>query len=348
MKKLLIILFILHGFFLAAEVVVELQDDIGDDYGDGNVTYPEHAMFTDGLFDIENFRIEDAGNYYRFIIRIRGKVDFVEYDEFKYKYGIPDDFIFPLVQIYIDTDHQMNSGLTETIFGTNVTISPASAWERAVIFSAMPENFKASIKRNQEVLLPRITVPDKMKISSDKRELSVRVSKNYLGQIQPEWGFAVMMFCHDVTTTVKKNNYTMEIKSSASLFNFGGGHGTLYFRYNPNVIDLITPSFRSQKKILHDYDVENKTYAIIDAVYPFDSKLRSAETVGVVKQVSEEKVVVNLGTDQGVVKGTKLIIENKYIVEVQDVFPELCIANFTGEDDIYDIKEGMQVRIWQE
>lgn len=338
----------IQTFFLAAEVLIELQDDIGDDYGDGKVTYPEHTMFTEGLFDMESFRIEEVGNYYKFVVRIRGKVDYVEYDEFGYKYGIPDDFIFPLVQIYIDTDHKMNSGLTETINGTNVTIAPESAWERAVVFSSLPQKFRASIQRNQEVFLPRIAVPDKIKISSDKQEISVKISKNFLGKIQEDWGFAVMMFCHDVTTTVKKNNYTMEIKASSSLFNFGGGHGTLYFRYNPNVIDMITPPFQSQKKILHDYDVENKTYVVVEAVYPFGSKLRSNETIGEVKQVSEDKVVVDLGTDQGVEAGTKLIIENQYIVEVQDVFPGLSIASFTSEDDIYEIKAGMKVRIWQE
>jgi carbohydrate-binding DOMON domain-containing protein len=348
LKKIFVFLIICFSLSLFGKVILQLQDEVGDDYGDGNVIYPEHPMFTPGLFDIESFRIEENGDFYSFIIRIRGKVDYVDYAEFQYKYGIPEDFIFPLVQIYVDTDHVRDSGNLETLYGTNVTLSRESGWEKAVVISAMPGKFQKKIEHYHPVWSNRIFVPEKIHLSSDRKEIGVRISKSDFGEIKPSWGFAVLMFCHDVTSTTRKNIFVMEVKSSSSLFTFGGGHGALYNRYNPNVIDMIVPPFQVQKKILHNYDVENKTLAVIEAVYPFGSHVASNEITGEVRQISDQKVVINLGSEQGVQKGTKLIIDSRFLVQVEDVFPKLSIAKFTDEQAIYQVREGMQVRIWEE
>lgn len=334
--------------FLWCDIILKLDDDKKDDFGDGNVTYPEHPMFTPGIFDITQFRIEDMGDYYNFIVRVRGKIDYVKFDEYEYRYDMPAEFIFPLVQIYIDTDHVQGSGIMETIMGVNATINEESAWEKAVVFTSMPKRFQLRMEQFQAPLLNRVDFPPKIYLSKNKKEISVRVSKEFLGEIQPDWGYTILMLGHDVASSVKKNVFTMEVKSTSSLFTFGGGHGALVNRYNSNIIDMIIPQFKSQKRILKNYSVEEKKLAEIGAVYPTNTKMKSTLVKGEVKQISSDKVVINLGAKQGVESGTKLIIDSKYIVEVDDVFPELCMAHFTNSDDADVIEQGMKVTIWKE
>ncbi|HPR18273.1 MAG TPA: glucodextranase DOMON-like domain-containing protein [Candidatus Cloacimonadota bacterium] len=347
-KNLVFVLFLLASLLWSGTVVVQFNDDLNDDYGDGNVAYPEHPMFTPGIFDIEQFRLEDAGNHYDFIVKVRGKIDYVQFDEYKYRYDIPDDFIFPLVQIYIDTDRLENSGITETITGVNAAITSESAWEKAVVFSAMPEKFRMKIQKLQPAYASRVAVPDKIYLSKDKTEMRVEVSKEFMGKVQPEWGYTVLMLGHDVTSSIKKNIYAMEVKSTASQFDFGGGHGALLKRYNSNIIDLIEPPFQSQKKILAAYDADEKKLTKVGAVYSHNSKEKAVRITGEVKQVSAEKVVINLGSLQGIAKGTQMIIASHYVVEADDVFPELCLAHFIDTGDADKIEIGMKAEIWKE
>ena len=342
------ILLLLTSFLWSQLTVIQLDDDINDDYGDGNVSYPEHPMFTPGIFDITGFRIEDKDEHYSFVIGIRGKIEYVSYEEFRYRYDIPDSFILPLIQVYIDTDKRRNSGITETIAGANLTVQQDSGWERAVVFTSMPRRFKLQTEHYQPHLVSRIFFSERIHRSADRKELRVDVPKTFLGEIQPHWGYLVLMLAHDFASNLKKNIYTIEVQSTASQFNFGGGHAGLFGRYNSNVIDLIVPPFTSQKKILKNYDIKAKTYAVAEAVYPHKTELATETVSGLVKQVSADKVVVNLGARQGVDKGTKLIIASRYVVEVDDVFPELSIAHFTNEADAEEIEPGMEAKIWQD
>lgn len=163
---------------LGADILVQLDDATGDDYGAGKVVYPEHPMFTPGLFDIDQFRIEDAGDNYLFVVRVKGKVQPVDFSEFEYRYNIPDDFIFPLVQIYIDTDHTMDAGITQTLAGVNAVIAPESAWERAVVFTSLPQRFKIQTEHFHSPYVSRIYFSPKIHISRDGHEMKVSVPKS--------------------------------------------------------------------------------------------------------------------------------------------------------------------------
>ncbi len=342
------LIFLLTSFLWSQSAIIQLDDEINDDHGDGNVSYPEHPMFTPGIFDITGFRIEDKGDNYSFVIGVRGKIEYVNYEEFHYRYDIPDDFILPLIQVYIDTDRRQNSGITETIAGANLTIQQDSGWERAVVFTSLPRRFKLQTEHYQPHLVSRIHFSERIHRSANRQELRVDVPKAFLGKIQPHWGYLVLMLGHDFASNLKKNVYTIEVQSTASQFNFGGGHGGLISRYNSNVIDMIVPPFQAQKKILKNYDQKEKTYAVAEAVYPLKKEVFTEIVSGTVKQVSADKVVINLGARQGVGKGTKLIIASRYVVEVDDVFPELSIAHFTIKADADEIEPGMEAKIWQD
>ncbi|MBN1327484.1 MAG: hypothetical protein JW996_06005, partial [Candidatus Cloacimonetes bacterium] len=52
-----IILFLLIFCWISvqADILVELTDPAGDDYGTGSIRYPENPMFVEGIFDLLKF-----------------------------------------------------------------------------------------------------------------------------------------------------------------------------------------------------------------------------------------------------------------------------------------------------
>ncbi|MCD6181115.1 MAG: hypothetical protein J7K89_01900 [Candidatus Cloacimonetes bacterium] len=346
--------FLITGFFIVmtclwgADILVQLDDATGDDYGAGKVVYPEHPMFTPGLFDIDQFRIEDAGDNYLFVVRVKGKVQPVDFSEFEYRYNIPDDFIFPLVQIYIDTDHTMDAGITQTLAGVNAVIAPESAWERAVVFTSLPQRFKIQTEHFHSPYVSRIFFSPKIHISRDGHEMKVSVPKKFLGTLHPDWGYTVLMLGHEPGMTVKKSIYVMEVKSTASLLGFGGGDAGLVSRYNTNIIDMIAPLNFSQESTLRNYSAENKTLAVIHGVYPHPSALKGRSVAGVVKQIADEKVVINLGSEQGLQVGDLLLVDNAVVVVVDQLFPQLCMAHCRTAADASKLTQGLKVVPWHE
>ena len=349
MKKIYTFLFLIILLqIIYADILFELEDPSGDDYGAGNIIYPEHPMFEKGIFDIVSFKVSLEKDYYIFSLTFAKKIKPVEHHEFKYNYSLPDDFILPLVHIYIDEDHIEESGFVETIFGTNVNISPENAWERAVVFSSLSERYRGALKKKQPEFEKRTIIPDKIYISKNKKELSVKVPVSFLGEFSQDWGFTILVMSHDFSQTVFKNIYIREVKSTANQFNFGGGNGDLFKNYDPNIIDYIPPLFQKQKIILKDYDKENRKFTTVYAVYPLVSKVKEQSVIGEVKQISEDKVVINLGSNNGVTENSELLINSRITVIAKDVFPELTIAAFINSEDWKDIEIGMKVTVLKE
>jgi hypothetical protein len=347
-RFLLLVCLLGSTLLFGTDILLQLDDPLGDDYGAGSVVYPEHPQFTPGLFDIDQFRIEDGGDAYLFTIRVKGTIKPVDFDEFDYRYDIPDDFVFPLIQIYIDTDHCMDSGIRETLAGVNVTIAAESAWERAVVFTALPHRFKIQTEHFHSPWVPRIYFSPKLHRSRDAHELQMKVPKEFLGELHPDWGYTVLMLGHEPGMTVKKSIYVMEVQSTASLLGFGGGDAALVKRYNPNVIDMIAPLNHAQEAVLKSYDAESKTLAEVYAVYPQPSAIKGRVSSGVIKQISGNKLVINLGSDHGLQKGDLLLVNDTWVVVVDDVFPQLCMAHSRSSEDASNLKQEMKVTLWHE
>ncbi len=111
---------------------------------------------------------------------------------------------------------------------------------------------------------------------------------------------------------------------------------------------MIVPLASKQEFILNSYDIKAKKYAVIPAVYPFSSKVKGDALAGEVKQVTDEKVVINLGSENGIETGTKLMIDSRIVVLAEDVFPQLTIAVFSQTNDWQSVSEGMKARIIKE
>ena len=94
--------------------------------------------------------------------------------------------------------------------------------------------------------------------------------------------------------------------------------------------------------MLNNFSKEEKTLAQVSAVYPFKSELKENLNVGSVKQISQDKVVINLGSLNNILVGDALLIDNKITVIARDVFPELTIAEFENEADWQKVENGMK------
>lgn len=156
------------------------------------------------------------------------------------------------------------------------------------------------------------------------------------------------MLGHEPGMTVKKSIYVMEVKSTASLLGFGGGDAGLVSRYNTNIIDMIAPLNFSQESTLRNYSAENKTLAVIHGVYPHPSALKGRSVAGVVKQIADEKVVINLGSEQGLQVGDLLLVDNAVVVVVDQLFPQLCMAHCRTAADASKLTQGLKVVPWHE
>ncbi len=331
-----------------SELLFEFNDPAGDDYGNGEVVYPENPIFTKGIFDIISFKLFQEANFYIFSITVNCKIEPVTYHEFVYNYSLPEDFILPLIHIYIDMDHQDGSGFIESIQGAKVQIANECAWEKAVVFSSISQRYYTTLKSSQKNIINRVMIPDEINISKDKREILVKIPVSKLGEISEQWGFTVLMMGHDFSQTIKKNIYVLEVKSTASQFNFGGGDKGIFKSYSSNVIDMLTPYDKNQKTMLNSYDKKKGEYATVHAIYPLGSIVKKKSISGIVKHISEEKVVVNLGAVDGVIKGSHLIIDSRIVIIATDVFPELTIAEFLNKDDWQKIEINMPVSKWKE
>lgn len=349
MKKIVITSYIILviSVLLNADVLFNLDDPMGDDYGKGTVIYPDNPMFDEPIFDLLSFELSERGELYIFNFTFAAKIKPVDHAEFQYSYDLPDDFILPLIHIYIDKDHVMNSGFNQTIYGTNILLDETSGWEKAVVIASMPKRYAGELERLQPEIHRSTTVTAPV-LSRDRKTISASVPKRNLGEINEDWGFAVLVMSQDFSQTIRKNIYIREVKTTASQYDFGGGDSNILKDYDPNVIDLLVPLGKDQKFILNSYDKTAKKYAEVAAVYPYASALKGEELVGEVKQVTAEKVVINLGSENGIEIGSRLMIDNQIVVTAEDVFPQLTIAVFTGTEQWQNVAEGMQVRIIKE
>jgi carbohydrate-binding DOMON domain-containing protein len=347
--KIALIILLMIPTLLIAELLFEITDIVGDDHGAGNVEYPEHPMFTKGLFDLTYFRVYEEDDHYTFAVGIAGKIEPVRHAEFRYRYDLPEHFILPLVHIYIDVDNIESSGFINTIRGTNLEMRPENAWEKAIVISSMPNRYRAVVQRQQPEIARRVIIPEDISISRAGDEISVDIEKSRLGEISESWGFAVLMFSHDFSDTIAKTSYIREVRSTASQYSFGGGSGGLLRRYDPNVIDMITEHPFEQKQMLSSFDTEEQKLAQISAFYPFSNQQkREQATTGEVIQFSDTRVVINLGSEHGVQKETRFIIDGHIVVVAEEIFSQLTIASYTEDEQWRMINQGAIVSILHE
>ena len=234
------------------EVIFEMEDPAGDDYGPGTYTYPTHKAFAHpGLFDLLKFVVSyDIQNIY---------FDFT-FKEIVNPWNAPEGFSHQLVDLYID--NIPGEGLALPLRpGPNVAFSRRNAWDYRIkiigwggtrLYSSKDEKDSDGIRSGLRVhLLP------------DKKTIRAVVPITLLGKPDRMWRYYVLVGSQDA---FGNDDYRPVMEQADSWF-FGGGRDS---DADPNVIDLLAVADgpRSQEKMLRSYNPKTGAFATIYPVGP--------------------------------------------------------------------------------
>ena len=138
------------GAIAAPRPIVSLTDPIGDDYGGGNLVYPQRNDYQAGDLDLVSLQIsrDEKGFWFEVSFKnpIKGPMstattpgqeswnDFVRQGFYQFN-----------LDIYVDTDRVLGAGNTFTLPGRHARIDPGYAWERVVVVTPRPEAARAQL-----------------------------------------------------------------------------------------------------------------------------------------------------------------------------------------------------------
>ena len=109
---------------LAQQVLMDVEDPVGDDKGPGYYGYPSNPVFVEGAFDITKFRLIDSGDRLLFSVSVA--------DLGGNPWGGPNGFSLQNIQIYVRTTQTGLPSRTDTL-GLNVVFAPSFAWHFAIV-----------------------------------------------------------------------------------------------------------------------------------------------------------------------------------------------------------------------
>jgi hypothetical protein len=144
MKFILAAAFISFASLASANELVSLVDAANDDFGAGDLVYPERQDYSKGDLDLRALRISSDAKGYWFEATFANPIR----DPAQARSGIGPEpmpvsarrgfYTFNL-DIYVDTDRVPGSGNTFTLPGRKARIDSAYAWERVVVLTPKPE-----------------------------------------------------------------------------------------------------------------------------------------------------------------------------------------------------------------
>lgn len=141
-KSLLLVLLLVTGQVLAAGLF-EIRDPVGDDFGTGELLYPNRGDMRPGDLDIVSFSAEQQADGTWFTARFQNPIrspkgKATEVGQVPIERIARNNFYTFNIDIYIDTDIIPGSGNTDGLPGRKVSIDNATAWEKTVLLTPRP------------------------------------------------------------------------------------------------------------------------------------------------------------------------------------------------------------------
>ena len=233
--------------------LLDIDDAVGDETGDGDYTYPLAGDFAPGagLFDITHLKVSQSEWNARF------EVSFAEMTDY---WGLANGFSHQIVQIYVDQG-ESTYGETELLDGAYAVTHEDWAWEVAVSVTGEPGAVKSVSASTGE------TSAKGIEVSSDKesKTITITVSKSVIGANIPDYRFIVVAGSQDGFGTGKWR----DVDADAKTWRLGGGAdpSTVDGRdYDPNIIDMVLANETDQAAMLSSYDVDSQTYAVLTGI----------------------------------------------------------------------------------
>jgi len=295
----------LVGASAAAAQTVVLQDRRGDDYGNGDLIYPNRDDLQKGDLDLVSVTVEPAKGGTLFKIEFarpirdpRGVVTQVG--------QIPMDrlarngFYTFNVDLYIDTDRVAGSGKRHSVPGRGVEIGRDFAWEKAIVLTPRPEvassmlesqlllaaeaDLKAREGRVSKYRLEYIAgelkeetdslyfFPSRARVAG--KTVEFLVPESFLpGPVSESWAFTVLVTGADLEQAGPP--ISGGPRRRAPMMTMGVALGITYDSFGIRsdvdsglapVIDLLSPMQGVQEAALNDYDVVTPRLAAVPGV----------------------------------------------------------------------------------
>ncbi len=262
---------------------MQLTDPQGDDHGDGNLLYPSQG-FAPGDLDLVGLTVTNEKKNTVFALAFagdikqpsRGAADALGtgFDRIA-RHG----FYQFNVDIYIDSDRRPGSGFTRTLPGRLASIAPDAAWETCVLVTPRPDVIRGQLEGQVDdvVLLRRVHVPDKLKVSGST--VRVTVPQDALGgPAQATWSYVVVVTAADLLNTtdlgasaglsdrVRGNLGALPISPGEWRERLGGGRKDEPLQ--PPIVDLLVPPGRRQEWVLADFSSRDQRPVELPGVVP--------------------------------------------------------------------------------
>ena len=278
----------------------------GDDFGAGDLVYPNRPDFPRGTLDLEWLEVDNKSDGTWFTVRLgrplahpRDAVAEVGGDPLEYI--ARNGFYTVNVDIYIDTDRVAGSGSRATLPGRLVDVDRDSAWEKAVILTPRPQVARAWYALHLGEVGEEELRAEKGKVEKgDVGAIDARVEDRIAGSVhfserirvrnrnveffvpasflggpaQEDWAYTVIVTAADVEQAGKVLNIS---PGGFSLMAMQVARGIARNRLGivnqgdvnqPPVMDVLAPSVEDQKRMLSDYDIVAPRLAAVGGISP--------------------------------------------------------------------------------
>ncbi|MEJ2515821.1 MAG: glucodextranase DOMON-like domain-containing protein [Gammaproteobacteria bacterium] len=289
-----------------AEELFRLDDPRGDDFGAGDLVYPNRPDFERGSLDLEYLEARSTEDGTWFTVRFGRPLPHPrdatqEIGGEPMEYLARDGFYTLNVDIYIDKDRVAGSGNTFTLPGRLVDVHRESAWEQAVILTPRPQvarawyalhlgrvgeeelraekgkvekGDQASIDAQVEERIDE-TVYFSERIRVRGREIQFFVPEDFLGgPAREDWAYTVLVTAADAeqagrVLNISPGGFTlMAMQVAPGIARDRLGIVNQGDVNQPPVMDVLAPSVEAQKRALSDYDVVAPRLASVPGVSP--------------------------------------------------------------------------------
>jgi len=283
-----------------------LDDARGDDFGAGDLVYPNRPDFQKGSLDLEYLSAKNTSDGTWFTVRMgrppphpRERVSDIGGDPLENL--ARNGFYTFNVDIYIDTDRVIGSGNTYTLPGRLVNVDRGAAWEKAVVLTPRPQVARAWYalhlgqvgeaelraekgkvekgdlggidERVEDRIARAVHFSERIRVRN--RNIEFFVPREFLGgPVEDHWAYTVFVTAADVEQAGKVLNISpgafslMVMQVAPGLATDRLGIVNQGDVNQPPVMDVLASSIEEQKRALSDYDVVAPRLASLSAVSP--------------------------------------------------------------------------------
>nr|MBC8517972.1 hypothetical protein [Euryarchaeota archaeon] len=237
--------------------LLDIDDNVGDETGDGDYTYPLASDFApgSGLFDVTHLKVSQSSWNARFELTFGEITDF---------WSLSNGFSHQIVQIYVDQGDMM-WGETDMLEGANAVIHSEWAWEVAISATGDPGAVKSVNAQTGETSAKGIEVNG----NRDSNTVIITVSKSVIGPDIPDYRFVIVAGSQDGFGPGKWR----DVDANAKTWRLGGGDDPSELdgiNYDPNIIDIVfdadDTNSPDQAAMLGAYNVEAQEYAVLTGI----------------------------------------------------------------------------------